>query len=42
LAYAIAIPCAFVREWIADMLYVCVALMWLIPDRRIESQLAET
>ncbi len=34
--YAIAIPCAFVHEWIADALYVAVALMWLAPDRRIE------
>jgi uncharacterized membrane protein len=34
--YAIAIPSAFINEWIADGLYVLVALMWLIPDRRIE------
>src|SRR5690242_13300342 len=38
LVYAVAIPLAFVREWIADILYVTVALMWLIPDRRIESR----
>lgn len=31
--YAIAIPLAFVLEWIADALYVAIALMWLIPDR---------
>jgi len=36
--YAIAIPLAFVQQWIAAALYVCVALMWLIPDRRIESR----
>jgi TMEM175 potassium channel family protein len=36
--YAAAIPLAFVREWIADILYVTVALLWLIPDRRIESR----
>jgi uncharacterized membrane protein len=36
LLYAIAIPLAFVHEWIADALYVLVALMWLVPDRRIE------
>jgi uncharacterized membrane protein len=35
--YAIAIPLAFVREWIADALYVTVALIWLVPDKRIES-----
>jgi uncharacterized membrane protein len=38
LVYAAAIPLAFVREWIADILYVTVALIWLIPDRRIESR----
>ncbi len=36
--YAIAIPLAFLHEWIADALYVIVALIWLIPDRRIESR----
>ncbi len=39
--YAIAIPLAFLSEWIAMALYVIVALMWLIPDRRIEKALAE-
>ncbi len=34
--YLIAIPLAFVSQWIAGGLYVLVALMWLIPDRRIE------
>jgi len=34
--YAIAIPLAFVNELIADTIYVCIALMWLVPDRRIE------
>ncbi|HUI60760.1 MAG TPA: TMEM175 family protein [Steroidobacteraceae bacterium] len=38
-AYAIAIPCAFVQQWISDALYVAVAALWLIPDRRIESVL---
>ncbi len=37
LLYAIAIPAAFVQEGISDAIYVLVALMWLIPDRRIES-----
>ena len=37
LAYnAAAVPLAFVREWIADLLFVGVALVWLVPDRRIE------
>jgi len=39
--YALAIPLAFVREWIADALYVAVALMWLAPDPRIESRVRE-
>jgi uncharacterized membrane protein len=38
LLYGAAIPLAFVREWIADALYVAVALIWLVPDRRIESR----
>ena len=37
LCYFAAIPLAFTHEWISDVLYVWVALMWLIPDRRIES-----
>jgi uncharacterized membrane protein len=37
--YAVAIPLAFVRQWISAALYVLVALMWLVPDRRIESKL---
>jgi uncharacterized membrane protein len=37
--YAAAIPLAFVREWLADAIYVAVALMWLVPDRRIERRL---
>ncbi|MEO7987066.1 MAG: TMEM175 family protein [Gemmatimonadales bacterium] len=34
--YALAIPAAFMRPWIAGGLYIFVALMWLVPDRRIE------
>ena len=37
--YAAAIPLAFVSSWIASALYVLVAIMWLIPDRRIERAL---
>ena len=37
--YAAAIPLAFVNQLFADVLYVTVALIWLVPDRRIESQL---
>jgi uncharacterized membrane protein len=35
-AYLVAIPLAFVHQLIADAIYVSVALMWLVPDRRIE------
>ena len=35
--YAAAIPLAFLQPWISIALYVVVALMWLVPDRRIES-----
>jgi uncharacterized membrane protein len=38
--YAAAIPLAFVNRWIAQAMYVLVALMWLIPDRRIERMMA--
>jgi uncharacterized membrane protein len=38
--YAAAIPLAFVDVWIAYALYVAVALLWLVPDRRIERVVA--
>jgi uncharacterized membrane protein len=34
--YALAIPLAFVSVWLSGALYVAVALIWLVPDRRIE------
>lgn len=37
LLYLIAILLTFVRPWLAQTIYVLVALMWLVPDRRIES-----
>jgi uncharacterized membrane protein len=37
--YFIAIPMAFVNTWISLGLYILVAMMWLVPDRRIESVL---
>jgi uncharacterized membrane protein len=39
LLYAAAIPLAFVRPWISAGIYVLVATMWLIPDRRIEGRI---
>jgi uncharacterized membrane protein len=40
LMYIAAIPMAFVQEWVSYVLYVLVALIWLVPDRRIESRFA--
>lgn len=39
--YAIAIPLAFVRTWAAYACYVLVAIMWLLPDPRIEKAVRE-
>jgi uncharacterized membrane protein len=39
--YALAIPLAFVHPWIAIGLYIAVALVWLVPDRRIEKHLKD-
>ena len=37
--YAAALPLAFVAAWLACALYVAVAILWLVPDRRIERAL---
>jgi uncharacterized membrane protein len=37
--YLAAIPLAFVSSWIASALYLFSALLWLIPDPRIEREL---
>jgi uncharacterized membrane protein len=37
LLYIVAIPSAFISSWISGALYVIVALMWVVPDRRIEA-----
>lgn len=37
--YAVAIPLSFVNEWIAFSLYIGVAILWFLPDRRIEKSL---
>jgi uncharacterized membrane protein len=39
--YLAAIPLAFVSPWISSSLYVFVALLWLVPDRRIERVLVK-
>jgi hypothetical protein len=37
--YAIGIPTAFYRPAISQAIYIAVALMWLVPDRRIETEM---
>jgi TMEM175 potassium channel family protein len=39
LSYAVAIPLAFMSQWISDAIYVSVALIWLAPEPRIETRL---
>jgi len=39
LIYMLAIGLAFVQPWLSIFLYVSVALMWIVPDRRIEKVL---
>ncbi|TYQ25741.1 TMEM175 family protein [Pseudanabaena sp. UWO310] len=38
--YALAVLLSFLNPWLSLMLYVAVAIMWLIPDRRIERTLS--
>jgi uncharacterized membrane protein len=38
--YLAAIPLAFVSVWLSLGLFVFVAILWLVPDRRIERALA--
>jgi len=38
--YAVAIPLAFVNRWVSLAIYVSVAAIWLVPDPRLESQIA--
>jgi uncharacterized membrane protein len=41
LLYAVAVLAAFAAPWLAQAIYVLVALIWIIPDRRIEQALLE-
>ena len=38
--YVVAIALSFVSPWISPAIYALVAVMWLIPDRRIEHAIA--
>ena len=35
LSYAVGMGAAFVSPWISELLFAAVALMWIVPDRRI-------
>jgi uncharacterized membrane protein len=37
--YLIAIPAAFLSEWISGLIYIGIAFLWLVPDKRIEKHL---
>jgi len=39
LLYIAAVVFAFVNQWISDAIYVAVALIWLVPDPRIERRI---
>ncbi|MHB2016702.1 MAG: hypothetical protein ACYCW6_07115 [Candidatus Xenobia bacterium] len=38
--YLLGIGLCFVHPWLGDLMYVVVALLWLVPDRRMEAHLA--
>ena len=35
--YISSVPLAFVNQWLSDAIFVAVALLWLVPDRRLEA-----
>lgn len=40
--YVAGIALAFVSSWLSILIYVLVAVIWLIPDRRLENIMGET
>jgi uncharacterized membrane protein len=40
--YAVAIPLSFIFSWLANVLFILVAIMWVVPDRRIERAFQES
>jgi len=36
--YLLAVPAAFLHVWLSFILYVLVAILWFLPDRRIEAR----
>ena len=41
ISYVAAIPLAFYNQWISDAIYAVIALVWLVPDRRIEKKIGK-
>jgi len=41
LLYLVALPMAFINRWVAGGIYVLVALVWFVPDTRIERGLSK-
>jgi uncharacterized membrane protein len=41
LIYVVAVPLAFVNRWVSGALYVLVAMIWFVPDKRIEQHLRD-
>ncbi len=39
--YLLAVPLAFIERGVSDVIFVAVALIWLVPDSRIESRLKD-
>ncbi len=40
--YVLAIPLAFVNPWISAAIFIIVALIWIVPDKRIENALKKS
>ena len=40
--YVLAIPLAFVNPWISAAMFIIVALIWIVPDKRIENALKKS
>ncbi len=37
LLYVVALPLSFITQWAAQLIYLLVAILWLVPDKRIEN-----
>lgn len=41
IGYCLAVPLAFYYEWLAQLIYLAIVLLWVIPDSRIEKNIAK-